>query len=139
RSGVDEVENGGFTPLLFAARSGDIDSARYLLEAGVDINDESPDGATPLIVAAHSGHGSLAALLIEKGADPNRNAVGYSALHAAILRGNLELVKTLLAHHANPSAQIERATPVPRFGQDFAFSAELVGATPFALAAKYAE
>ena len=62
---------GGFTPLLFAARHGDIDSARLLLRAGAEVNDTAPTGASALVVAAHSGHGAFAATLLDEGADPN--------------------------------------------------------------------
>ena len=60
------VLRGGSTPLLFAARSGDVESARLLLAAGAGANEALPDGATALTVAAHSGHGALGALLLEQ-------------------------------------------------------------------------
>jgi len=41
-----------------------------------------------------------------------RRDVGYTALHAAVLRGDLELVKTLLAYGANPNARITKARPL---------------------------
>ena len=33
----------GFTPLLFAAQQGDMDSARMLLEAGANVNEAAPE------------------------------------------------------------------------------------------------
>ena len=51
-----DVPRGGSTALLFAARSGDAESARLLIAAGADVNDALPDGASALVVAAHSGH-----------------------------------------------------------------------------------
>ena len=62
---------GGYTPLLFAARVGDLHSARLLVAAGADVNETAPYGTSAAVVAAHSGHGELAAFLIEQGADPN--------------------------------------------------------------------
>jgi ankyrin repeat protein len=38
---------GGFTPLLFAARVGDVDSTRVLLAAGADVNEAVPVQASP--------------------------------------------------------------------------------------------
>ena len=44
--------------------------------------------------------------LLSRGADPNAAGAGYTALQAAVLRGNLELVKALLAKGADPNARI---------------------------------
>jgi ankyrin repeat protein len=143
RAGREElnytVPRGGSTPLLFAARSGDVESARLLIAAGADVNDALPDGASALVVAAHSGHGRLAAFLLDTGANPNGAAVGYTALHAAVLRSDLELVKALLAHGASPNAQLTKGTPVRRNSQDFELPKTLIGATPYLLAAKFLE
>lgn len=143
RLGREELDytvlRGGSTPLLFAARSGDVESARLLLAAGADVNETLPDGMTALVLAAHSGNGSAARLLLEKGADPNAAAIGYTALHAAILRSDPALVKDLLAHGANPNARITKGTPLRRNSEDFNLPATLVGATPYWLAAKFLE
>ena len=133
------VLRGGSTPLLFAARVGDVESARLLLEAGADANDALPDGISALMLAAHSGHGQVAALLLENGADPERAAVGYTALHAAVLRGDLALVKALLARGANPNVRITKGTPMRRDTTDFNLPATLIGSTPYLLAARFLE
>lgn len=143
RAGREElnytVPRGGSTPLLFAARAGDAESVRLLVEGGADVNETMPDGATSLVIAAHSGHTDAAKMLLEKGADPNAAAVGYTALHAAVLRSDLDLVKALLAHKANANAQITKGTPVRRTSQDFELPKTLIGATPYLLAAKFLE
>ena len=136
---AEETSIGGFTPLLFAARHGDVESARLLVTAGASVSDTAPDGASVLVVAAHSGHGALAKLLLEWGANPNAAAAGYSALHAAVLTADLDLVETLLAHGARPDSQVTLATRVTRNGQVLMLGEHLLGATPFALAAKFAE
>jgi ankyrin repeat protein len=136
---VVKVEEGGFTPLLFAARSGDAASADLLLAAGAKVDDPAPTGATPLVVALHSGNSSVASLLLERGADPNAAGAGYTPLHAAVLRGDVRLVETLLARGAKVDAPLERGTPVRRYSADYAFSADLIGATPFWLAARYGD
>jgi ankyrin len=139
REPVTTVERGGSTPLLFAVRAGDVQSVRFLLAAGADVNDALPDGMSALIVAAQSGHGAVAALLLEKGAAPNADAIGYSALHAAVLRSDLDLVKALLARGANPNTTIVKPTPIRRDSQDWVLPTPVVGATPYLLAAKYLE
>jgi ankyrin repeat protein len=134
-----DVPRGGSTAILFAARSGDVESVRLLIAAGADVNDSLPDGASALIVAVHSGNRGVATLLLEEGADVNGAAVGYTALHAAVLRSDLDLVKALLAHSANANAQITKGTPVRRNSQDFELPKTLIGATPYLLAAKFVE
>ena len=64
-----EMPMGGFTPLLFAARQGAVESARILLDAGANVNDAAPDGISVLVLAAHSGHTKLVEFLLERGAD----------------------------------------------------------------------
>src|SRR3954447_720266 len=82
------VKRGGATALLFAARSGDDESAQLLLDAGADANDAQPDGVSALVGAAHSRQGAVAALLLNHGAAPTAMASGYTPLHAAILRSD---------------------------------------------------
>src|SRR5436190_14306092 len=94
--GVTEMDLGGFTPILFAARVGTADSAAQLVAAGANVNDKAPNGISALIVAAHSGNGAVGGLLVERGADVNAADAGYTALHAAILRGDVPLVRALL-------------------------------------------
>ena len=138
-SDAEETQIGGFTPLLFAARHGRVDIARVLLEAGADVNDAAPDGASVLVVAVFSGHGALARFLLEEGANANTATAGYTALHAAVLTGDLVTVEALLAHGARPDAQVLEATRVVRNGQVLMINELLLGATPFALAAKFTE
>jgi ankyrin repeat protein len=137
---VATLDLGGFTPLLFAARQGDIESGRILLAAGAKVDDLAPIGATALVVAAHSGQGAFAAMLLEKGADANASGAGYTALHAAVLRGDLDLVKALLARGANPNAAIVKGTPSRYYSKDWALNASaLTGATPLWQAARYGD
>ena len=79
-------------------------------------------------------------MLLEKGADPNAAGAGYTALHAAVLRGDLALVNALLARGANPNAPIAKGTPSRYYSKDWALSASsLVGATPLWQAARYGD
>ena len=136
---AETVEKGGSTPLLFAARSGDIESARLLIAAGANVNEQAPDGDSVLVVAAYSGNGKLAEFLLNKDANPSADNGGYSALHVALLRGDNDLVKSLLAHGANVNARITKGTPHMRSSQQFVLPESLVGATPFFLAAKFVD
>jgi ankyrin repeat protein len=143
RAGREELNytvlRGGATPLLFAARVGDAASAALLLNAGAEANDAQPDGVSALVLAAHSGNGGVAALLLEHGADPNALGSGYTALHAAILRSDLKLVKALLAHGADPNLRMTRGTPMRRDTTDWNLPATLIGTPPYLLAARFLE
>ena len=138
-SGDFEMAHGGSTPLLFAARLGDIETARVLLAGGADVNDTAAAGTSALVVAVHSGHGALAALLLEEGADPNAADAGYTAIHAAVLRADLATVRTLLAHGADPNALVLHGTPGRRFSEDYSLRSQYIGTNAFWLAAKFAD
>ena len=72
-----------FSPLIAAARNGDIETAEVLLAAGARVNDAGADGAPPLTFAIIAGQGAFAHFLLEQGADPNGSIDGVTALHAA--------------------------------------------------------
>ena len=137
--GSTYFDAGGFTPLLFAARHGAVDSARLLLEAGADVNDIGADGNSALVLAAMSGHETLARYLLDRGADPDAAGAGYTALHAAILRSQPDLVRAVLARGAHLNARLVKSTPVPRWTYQHIFTRREKGATPLMLAAKYLE
>jgi ankyrin repeat protein len=82
---------GGLTPLIFAAREGDIESAKALLDAGAKINAQSEYGWTPLLTAVNNRNYKLAALLLERGADPSiANKGGWTPLYLATDNRNIE-------------------------------------------------
>ena len=133
------IPHGADTALMFAARVGDLSSARLLVAAGADINDADAWGVSALVLAAHSGFRDLVEFLLEKGADPNAAAAGFTALHEAIMRRDERLATALLAHGADPNARLQTWTPTRRSSADWNFAPELVGATPFWLAARFAQ
>jgi ankyrin repeat protein len=118
---------GGMTPLLFAARQGNIAAATALLDGGAKINEVSgSEHTTPLVLAIMNGHFDLAKMLVERGADVNlANDAGVAPLWATIdvqwpptewsvepsvnqeKTDYLSLMKLLLAHGANPNARIK--------------------------------
>jgi ankyrin repeat protein len=51
---------------MFAARVGDLESARLLVAAGANVNDADAWGISALVMAAHSGFGDLVEFLLEK-------------------------------------------------------------------------
>jgi ankyrin len=133
------IPHGGDTALMFAARAGDLASAKLLVAAGANVNDADAWGVSATVLAAHSGYGELVEFLLEKGADPNAAAAGFTALHEAIMRRDEKTVTALLAHGANPNAPLRTWTPTRRSSRDFNFAPELVGATPLWLAARFSQ
>lgn len=134
-----EIPYGNNTPLMFAARVGDLASAKLLVAAGANVNDQDAWGISVVTLATHSGFLDLVEFLLDAGADANTSAAGFTALHAAIMRRDDKLVRTLLAHGADPHARLQTWTPTRRQSSDLHFEPELVGATPFWLAARYSE
>ncbi len=112
------MTHGGSSPLLFAARQGDIETAQVLIEAGADVDDQAASGTSALVVAAHSGHGPLGLYLLKQGANPNAADAGYTPLHAAVRRSPAQLVEALLADGANPNKLLDHGTPGRRFSAD---------------------
>jgi ankyrin repeat protein len=152
-SSVTPFARGGVTAFLFAAREGDIESARVMLDAGVDINQADVDGTNGLVFSIMNQHYSFARFLLERGADPNRLDIkGRGALYAVVDIRNedysampsrkeddplpsLEIVKDLLAHGANPNVQLTKNLP-GRSGMDSGDTTLDEGATPLMRAAR---
>jgi uncharacterized protein len=133
------IPHGDDTALLFAARVGDLESARLLVAAGASVADADAWGVTATVLAAHSGFRDLVSFFLEQGADPNAGAAGFTALHAAVMRRDEAMAAALLAHGADANAPVRTWTPTRRSSKDFNFGPELVGATPYWLAARFSE
>jgi len=133
------IPHGGETALMFAARVGDLDSARLLVAAGANVNDADAWGVSATTLAAHSGFTDLVLFLLDKEADPNAAPNGFTALHEAIMRRDEKMAAALLEHHADPNTPLKTLTPTRRSSDDFHFEPALIGATPYWLAARFTE
>ena len=133
------IPHGGDTALMFAARIGDLASAKLLLAAGANVNDADAWGVSAMVLAAHSGFTEMVEFLLDRGADANAIGPGFTALHEAVMRRDERMVTALLAHGANPNTPLQTWTPERRSSADFNFAPSLVGATPFWLAAHFRE
>ncbi|VAI83474.1 unnamed protein product [Triticum turgidum subsp. durum] len=90
--------------LVSAARDGDIQEARALLELNPRLARYSTFGIrnTPLHYSAAKGHHEIVSLLIESGVDINlRNCRGQTALMQACLYGHWKVVQILVLFKAN--------------------------------------
>jgi uncharacterized protein len=118
------LDSGGLTPLLYAARENCAACVKVLLENKADINLADPDSVSPLLVAIMNANWDLAKQLITAGADVNQwNIFGETPLLTAIdLRTRIDggrasidapnqtkgidIVKFLLERGANPDMQL---------------------------------
>ncbi len=144
--------NGGFTPLLFAAREGQIEATRQLLAAGADIDAVAADGKTALGLAIYNGHFELASTLVASGAGVNHaDAEGFPPLFWAVDRRNMEwnpgfpwvettdplpLIRELLDAGADPNTLVNNT---PRSRRNFGGSPRTLFATSLMRAAYSAD
>ncbi len=153
---------GGFTPLLFAARQGALETARVLVASGANVHETAPTGSSALLIAINNYHYELAAFLVDSGADPAvTDPDGYTALHAAVqaetprpcstgcvsgfrVTGQMDrvaFIRFLIAEGVDLDARL--APGKPREATDrnnitdrlIDYTVSLGGATPFVLAA----
>jgi FOG: Ankyrin repeat len=124
--GQREPDGGELTALVYAARTGSIEVAKVLLEAGADVNQTTRYGWSPLLAATHNQNYQMAKFLIENGADVNlANKGGWTPLYLATDNRNieggdyptrtpdmdtLEFIKFLLDSGADPNARIIEST-----------------------------
>jgi ankyrin repeat protein len=94
--------------LYAAAKSGDIEGAKRLLEANADVNAYFPgeEYGNVLQVASYMGHEAVVRLLLEKGAEVNAQGGIYgNALQAASHVGHEAVVRLLLEKGADVNAE----------------------------------
>jgi len=140
--------NGGFTPLMFAAREGQLEAARLLAAADANVNTTAADGKNALSMAIYNGHFEVASFLLETGADANHaDAEGFPPLFWAVDRRNMEwspgfpwvettdplpLVRALLEAGADPNTFVNNT---PRSRRNFGGSPRTLFATSLMRAA----
>jgi uncharacterized protein len=149
---------GGMTPLLFAARDGQLDAARMLIEIGADVNAADPNGITPLLMALTNGQLAIASLLLEHGGDVQRaDWWGRAPLWAAVDIRNLavrsgtptnengidrdaafKVIAALIDRGADVNARVKEFPPARRYLLPLASLewVDFTGQTPFIRAAQ---
>jgi ankyrin repeat protein len=153
-----DMNKGGFTPLIYAAREGCVACAQHLIAAGADPDLEDPERITPLNMALLNLHFEFAAHMIKAGADVDKwDLFGRSPLYMAAdvstlpTKGNgavavlpsedpltaLDVARLLLEAGANPNLQLKRRPPYRDVPQDRGGDTILAqGATPLLRAAR---
>ena len=154
-----DLNKGGFTPLLYAAREGCVECAKQLIAAGADPDLDDPDRLTPLNMALLNLHFEFAAYMVKSsGADLDKwDLFGRSPIYMAAdvstlpVKGNgamavipsddkitaLDVGRMLLEAGANPNIQLKRRPPYRDVPQDRGGDSILAqGATPLLRAAR---
>jgi ankyrin repeat protein len=109
------------SPLIHAARTGSLDTIKFLLDSGADVNLPGPTGdnwnATPLQHAILARQSGAVRLLLNRGADPNRVAGPNAPAPLLLAAGDPDptFVNLLLSHGADPAVEGEGGvTPLSR-------------------------
>jgi uncharacterized protein len=93
--------------LVDAARQGDRQAVRSLLNGGAKVDIAGADGMTALIWAARLNDAEMAALLLRAGADVKAaNDYGVTALYAAAANADPQIVEKLLTAGADANARL---------------------------------
>ena len=93
----------GTTPLMHAARMGDVEAVKGLLARGVDSALMNADGNGALWFSCFADSAPCLAVLIQAGAPlDSQNVNGATALHYCASSGKSDLVRQLLDAGANP-------------------------------------
>jgi ankyrin repeat protein len=92
-----EVNRPGWTPLHYAAASGNQDILRMLLDKSAFPDAESPNRTTPIMMAARGGHIIAVKVLLDAGADASlKNELGMNAIDFANKHNHKDIAEGLI-------------------------------------------
>jgi ankyrin repeat protein len=139
---VDRLDQHGCTPLMHAARRGQIVTVEALLAAGADPHWVSPKGNHVLYDAALGGNAEVVSRLLRAGVDVNLAvAGGLTALMMAATFGKLEAIRCLLEAGADPALQSENGLTALDYAKNsrktLQFLKQALGVAPDATDALY--
>lgn len=113
RVNINQVDDNGDTPLIWAALDGNVEIGQRLIESGADVNKVNHGGYTALHNAARASRKDFVVLLLEQPNISNsinsKTLIGYTALYLAVEyvcvnQGvNLDIVEMLLKSGADPN------------------------------------
>jgi ankyrin repeat protein len=154
---------GGMTPLLYAARDGNVAAARRLIEAGADLELGDANSIRPLLMSLLNNNLDVARLLMSNGANVNADDFwGRTPLWAAVEYRNLDMnnndqdsptdngvdrapilvmIKALIDAGANVNSRTRELFPVRRwlYSLNDVSWVDFTGQTPFLRAALSAD
>lgn len=93
---INEADEDGFTPIMYAAKIGDVTIMTLLINKGADVNAQNKAGATALMLASKYGHFGTVKTLVNNGADPRiKTNNDYTAQQLASMYGHDDVVDYL--------------------------------------------
>ena len=109
---LDEIENRyGMTALMLAAKWGNADICKFLIDNGANMNLKAFNHSTALVMALETRNEKTAMVLIQEGADLTiKNNQGLSALDIARLKG-LKKAKIAIQISDGVKSQPEHISP----------------------------
>ena len=124
-----EIPVAGFTPVMFAARSGANSALHALIAGKADLDAKTPEGFTPIVIALDNLHFDAAKVLVEGGASANdggllavveaRNRVNYVGEYQTPTGAELSL--DVLALMIAKGADLMGRMPQPLLDRDARF------------------
>ncbi|XP_048696434.1 ankyrin repeat domain-containing protein 29 isoform X3 [Caretta caretta] len=109
---VNQPRQDGTAPLWIASQMGHSEVVRVMLLRGADRDATRNDGTTALLKAANKGYHDVIEELLKFSPALGLLKNGTSALHAAVLGGNIKAVALLLEAGADPSLR-NKANELP--------------------------
>lgn len=108
---IKAVNSEGETPVHQAAKYGEMEALRFLIEQGGDVNAKTTQGVTPLHLAAGFGELEVVKYLLEKVAEVDpKEKTGMTPINAAQAGNHQAIIDVLKQAGANPDS-------VPAVGQ----------------------
>ena len=98
---VNNVDDLGYTALIWASQRGQAEIVRILIEHGANVNAVGHNGVSALILASQYGRTETVRILLENGANINiRDKAGTNALMRASANRRAEVIELLKSYGA---------------------------------------
>lgn len=105
---INSLNEYGFSPLIIACYRNRIETVRFLIKHGANLESSSQEG-TAILGACYKGQTEIVKELLTAGANPDvSNGDGTTPLMFAVQSGNVSLVRLLLKHGSDEKVKDKR-------------------------------